>query len=190
MIIPNGYGQITHRFGGTGYPLGAAITLGFARADANLSADEVAALAHDALADIWASFWSQDTQLQSTLVKFGPNSTGSSAEFSSAVNGTGSAETMSPNTALLIRKNTAVGGRSGRGRMYMVGLADTSVLDGGDIGGSAQTAAQLNCNTWFTRAATENWPMALLHAAVSDPTPISSLSVQSRAATQRRRLRR
>lgn len=190
MIIPNGYGQISHFFTGPAYPLGAAVTYGFARADAGLSPDDIAALAHDALADTWQAWWNADTILTSTLCKFGPNASGPSALFTGARGGTGSTDSAPPNTCLLIRKSTAAGGRSGTGRMYMVGLADSSVVDGGDIGSGAQTSAQTAADAFLARMTAEDWPMALLHAAVSDPTVVTALAVQGRAATQRRRLRR
>jgi len=190
MIIPNGYGQVTHFFSSPGYPVGAAITYGIARADSGLSSADIAALAHDNLGDNWTAFWSSQTSLVQTLCKFGPNASGESALATGTRTGTGSVDSAPPNTALLIRKNTAVGGRSGRGRLFMVGLADSSVVAGGFIGSGAQTAAQTAADTWFARMTAEDWPMALLHAATSDPTVVTGLTVQGTAATIRRRLRR
>jgi hypothetical protein len=95
------------------------------------------------------------------------------------------------NVAVLIRKNTARGGRPGRGRMYLppfivdqvsvssVGLLNTALLAG----------MQNLATSWLvTSLAT-----VVLHDSAAPggttPSPILSVTVQPRVATQRRRLR-
>lgn len=100
---------------------------------------------------------------------------------------------MPPNTAVLIRKTTASGGRRNRGRMFVPPIypAETNV---GPLGTIADTQVD-NMQTWWSAAFT-----ALVVAGVAPyilhseppftPTEITGWVVQDRVATQRRRLRK
>lgn len=107
-------------------------------------------------------------------------------------------------TAILIRKNTGTGGRQHRGRMYWppFHLPETSVGVGGEILSTLLVAQQTQLTNWHEDLVTHLIPPWLLHANLRDPitgeeipdsaatpTPITSFTIQSRAATQRRRIR-
>jgi hypothetical protein len=109
--------------------------------------------------------------------------------------GTGTAFPLPPNTAVLIQKRTGVGGRSGRGRMFLPGIQLTgNVQPNGTINGSLVTEYQNDADAWLDslQAATPSpsIPAYLLHATGTEsPHAITSLVVQGKVATQRRRLR-
>lgn len=100
------------------------------------------------------------------------------------------------NTSLLISKNTSLGGRRGRGRIYapLTSIGSASVEPTGIIA----TAAVANLQAWWTQALEEltsnGADMYLFHSAPEvgpavPPTKVTSLSVQTRVATQRTRMR-
>lgn len=102
---------------------------------------------------------------------------------------------MWPNTAVLVRKQSALGGRRNRGRMYLPGFAlrtlvtsagiiDSAYLE--DLNTNLQTFLEyVNAGTGFN--ATQ---LGVLHSeAPAAPAPIISLVAQPKVATQRRRLR-
>jgi len=196
VIIPAGYAQVNYRFSGTGLPNGAEITMGYALAD---PAPTPAALCSD-LAAIWVtsdmdSLYTSSATLSSVAAKYGPNATGPSAELGVSVAGTMAGEGIAPNVTWLIRKNTGFGGRSGRGRFFLPQIGETAVNAAGAIVGATVTAAQVDVNAWHSNCVTAGYVPTLLHSAASgipitDPLPIVSFTVDSRVATQRRRLRR
>lgn len=101
------------------------------------------------------------------------------------------------NTCVLVQKRTALGGRRNRGRMYVPNLlADADVSDLGDLTGAWQAALQTSFDNLLTALDTGlggspiPTPMVILHGTVGIPTPVTSLIVSGKAATQRQRMRR
>lgn len=189
MVIPNGYAQVSHFFGGAASPHGAAVTYGVAREE-SLAPDLVAQGAHELFDNFWPANADSNWQLLSTLVKFGPNATGPTGEYAATVNGAISGVACPPNVAILIQKQTAFGGRTGRGRMYLPGVASQGVNDNGTI----KTAELIDINgraaDFLSAMGDFGYPLALLSATASDPKPITALSCGASVATIRRRLRR
>jgi hypothetical protein len=75
--------------------------------------------------------------------------------------------------------------------MFIPGLAENNVDQGGAILGSHLTAAQVDLDAFVAQCTTNGVPLALLSGDGLGPALIiSSLTVQPVAATQRRRLRR
>lgn len=209
MTIPVGFAQVTHEFSGINVPTGAAVVYGVS----NVPADSAAAIAAG-IDPLFAQFvidcCSPDVTLETTKVKLGPDATGASAEFSGE-GGTGGNGTtsLSPGSALLFTKNTALGGRRGRGRMYLPGVAEVVVNDAGGLEAGAALQFQTAADALLQDLETAGWPMFLLHSpptewqivngqsrrievagSVPAPTEVTSLTVSSTIATQRRRLRR
>jgi hypothetical protein len=95
------------------------------------------------------------------------------------------------NSAVLLKKNTGLGGRKQRGRMYWppTGLASANVTTAGEIN---STLVGIFVDNWIE--AFSNWldndcvPM-LFHSDATAATPITGLTVESVLATQRRRMR-
>lgn len=113
---------------------------------------------------------------------------------------TGSLSTASspPNCAMLITKKTASGGRKNRGRIFMppAMLNDIDVDQAGNITGSTVAGHQVLWNTFFGSLNDSLLFPTLFHQFDPDlgetgeaPTRITAFIVQTRIATQRRRLR-
>jgi hypothetical protein len=96
------------------------------------------------------------------------------------------------NCALLIRKNSGVLGRRNRGRFYQppFDIPMTYVDVRGGLSGTLTTRKQAEYQSFFDDADAAATPLVILHS-VSEilPRVITSLSVQSTLATQRRRMR-
>lgn len=115
-----------------------------------------------------------------------------------AVAGSGGADSLPPNSAVLVRKRTDSAGRRGRGRMYLPGVPRGQVFDTGLLNTTYVSNLQLEA-TAFHEALTalpggRLYPPVVLHrsegAGVEPaPTPITHFIVEDRIATQRRRLR-
>lgn len=99
-----------------------------------------------------------------------------------------------PNTAVLVRKGTALGGREGRGRMYLPGLHQDIDNDNGIIVEPYFSQFQTFAAQFNTVCGINNVTHYLLHSApqlggAPPPTVVATLIVQPLLATQRRRLR-
>lgn len=190
MVIPTNYAQVNLVLGGIGLPNGAEMTFGVHN-EAPFTADELADVVGDELtAANFDGFITTECQLSSIKVKLGPNSTGPTSELAYVIVGTATGETVAPNTAALISKVTDLGGRQGRGRMYMPGISETSTDAGGQLDAGFAASLQVmwaSFRTSMTAAAAEP---VLLHGDEITPTLITDFNVQLTLATQRRRLRR
>lgn len=209
MTIPAGFIQITHRFGGTSQPNGAAIVYGIEDVAGFASAALAAQAAHTQFGSIVMPELSTTLTLQSTLAKFGPDDVGPTGEYASSIAGGTGADPTSPNTTFLVTKQTAIGGKRSRGRLYLPGLGEAWVDPGGVILGTKITSLQADLDTWLDDLQSLDMPMMLLHEPATewalvngqprrvptgDPPPapsvVTSLVLSSKAGTQRRRMRR
>ena len=192
-IIPIGYAQVNWQFSGPDLPYGAEVTLGTKFPDGQLP-DEHAAAMYALLSgsDVFPLL-DNDLVLSGTHVKYGPNSTGPSADVTGTASGDGGSQGMTPNQALLVRKNTANGGHAGRGRMYFPGLPVADFDNHGAIFGASLSTLQDAFNSLLDDIQGADITPVLLHGQHSPlvtPSTITSFVVDSRIATQRRRLRR
>lgn len=102
---------------------------------------------------------------------------------------------MWPNSAVLIKKSTASGGRRNRGRCYVPGLAIRSLVSPAGIIDSAFLAdLQTNLDTFLAtvNAGTGFNPtnLGVLHSEPpAAPAVITGLTADAKVVTQRRRLR-
>lgn len=112
--------------------------------------------------------------------------------------GTGGSSVVPQNTAALIRKRTDLGGRRGRGRFYLPGVAESAVDNVGILSGAAITGYQTAADDWYedltAMVGGRLYPPVVLHRSEGigvepAPTPVTRFVVESRVATQRRRLR-
>jgi hypothetical protein len=187
-LIPVGYGQVTHLFSGAALPRGAAVTMGFAVPDGP-SIDTVAGMLHDAFGDHILPKLTQDVQLDSSIVKYGPNEDGPRTEHSDVVVGSGGTQTSPPQVCYLVRKQTLLGGRKNRGRWYLPGVPEAAVLWNGAIGATEQAGLQTAVNGYLGELSTAGVDLVILHNQAGLPTTISQLVADGRSATQRDRLR-
>lgn len=191
--IPTDYAQATLGFTGVAVPTGAACTIGL---NIELFAGTPAAAAEQvmiAFNPCMGTYITNKVSLTSVLVKFGPTNMGPSGTFVGNIPGLGNLDPAPPNTALLVRKLTGFGGRQGTGRFYWPGIADTQIDDGGNLGPATVADLQADFNSAHGYLVANALVPVLLHGAdepIQAPMPITSFAVQSRVATQRRRLRR
>lgn len=103
------------------------------------------------------------------------------------------------NSCWLIRKRTTLGGRRGRGRFYMPGVAEAQVNNIGQIEAAERAAAQTAVNNWYSTFSAPSVGMPhlpyVLHRSEGfgvepPPTLITNFVVDAMIATQRQRLRR
>lgn len=96
-----------------------------------------------------------------------------------------------PNTAALVKLGSGLVGRRHRGRMYLPGvLLDADVEAGGTIDPTAHGSITGVMAYLFDLLLTESIVPVVLHSGVGTPTLVTNPSVETTAATQRRRLRR
>lgn len=107
--------------------------------------------------------------------------------------GSRAGESMAVNSCVLVRKNTGVGGRANRGRMFSppINLSEAKVSKAGVIDPVDQAAIQADWSSFLTELNTAGYSMVILHSdPLLAPTIVNSLTVESIIATQRRRLHR
>lgn len=107
------------------------------------------------------------------------------------VSGTKSGEPVPPNCAFLATKRTARGGRRGRGRFFLppVWVPEHEINAAGVISSGQVTIVQLLLEGLIAEMSAQDIPAVLLHSDGGTPDEITGVTVQSRLATQRRRLR-
>lgn len=100
---------------------------------------------------------------------------------------------MPPNASILIRKNTAAGGRRNRGRLFVPPIypPETNVSPSGIIADPQLDNIQLWWSNFFGALVTAGLVPVILHSQPPfTPTPITGYVAQDLIATQRRRMRR
>jgi hypothetical protein len=209
MLPSDQFCRISHSFTGVGAPTGAAVVY-CVRVGSSQPVLETAEVCHESFGTLVVNLLSSDVTLSETLAKEGPDNTGASALVTSPpYPGTSGSNSGAPQSALLVQKNTVLGGRRGRGRMYLPGLDESVVLEGGVVESSYLTAMQAALDAFYDDLGSSALTLALEHGpettwvlvggqprrvpvagAVPDPTDITSLVLTSRIGTQRRRNRR
>jgi len=204
LFIPTGYALAGIRLALVADPEEMLATftvkLSGASTDPTEMASDVFAAWLDAIpANQLGNAWS----LRGIIFRQGPLGEGPVAELSGVTDGTATGAMLPQNCALLIRKNTAFSGRRNRGRFFLPsGYLPEGSVDGNGMLSSTQLSGwQGLANTLLENLTTAVSPnldgMYVSHymSAGQDPddfqpTPVTSLSVQSQIATQRRRMRR
>lgn len=195
LIIPAGYGSATCSMNLSGKAEPLSFTFGFINPE-NLTAPVAAANIRAALTatdSLWRAgevltsytFGQVDVTINTLSGTFVGSSSGTTT-------GTLSGDPMPPNCALLVAKNTARGGRQGRGRMFLPpAFYGESGFDAtGNFIGAGQARIQDDLDTLLDALTAQDVSMVLLHTeAETPPDPVTSLVLSSRIATQRRRLR-
>lgn len=192
LQIPDGSAYVVHRFQQTGSTREMLVTYGVS-VDAGASVTVANALFAEFNTNWNTSLHTSYTHL-GVIMRYGVASGDPIPVLSTstAVAGTAGTDRLPPNNALLIRKQTGVGGRRNRGRMYLPGIVAESGVDStGTISGLA--GLQTIASAWLGDivAVAGITQMVLLHSVgASTPTNVNELVVDGVVATQRRRLRR
>lgn len=205
MYLPVGYYHAQMLFSGASIPRGAAVTFG------GSVASGTPAVAAAAINTAWNTHLKPQTlssvTLAGTRVKFGPMDDGPFAYVTHGVAGTsGGGAVAPPNVAYLVRKNSASGGRRGAGRMFFPGVAEANADNVGAVDPPYLASFQTAVTAFFNGLNSVSLPMYLIHSdgtylkivdgeavvrvvEAKMPTAVTSLAVDAKVATQRRRLR-
>lgn len=201
LVIPNDYQLIVLNFQHPSTPRTMSVTFGGHRpADPDPNPEFIANRVAGAFTDSTLQA-RMDASITLTTIDVTVGPTPDPVIFSKSfglVGGT-AFETPPLNTALLVKKNSAVGGRANRGRFYWPGLiAETDISEVGIIGGASVAAIQTDFDAFLDALGDLDdgdelgIEMVILHDSESPavtPTPVTSLTVDALAATQRRRMR-
>lgn len=196
MFIPVGYANVVMLFSVTGDSELMQCGLGVDLSDAGGDMDAVGVKVGEGLMDIVEASMSSSITLVACDVVAGQDG-GDPVTTTVPINhaGTDGDFPLPPNTALLVKKSTALGGRAGRGRFFFPGFASFGNLSAaGVLGDVYRDALQDQFNDWHdflnSTVVGISTPPVLLHATASPvPSPILSFTVDGKVATQRRRLR-
>lgn len=190
MEIPSGYGQVNFIFTGGSAPNGAQCVFGVKNLTA-LSPLAIANFADSYYNTFIKSQMSAQVTLSGVLVKLGPTATGPSVLINTTRVGVGTGGNFPPNTAFLVKKFTSAGGHSGQGRMFLPGVAEAQADDAGMLAAGTISGFNTALGGFLNSMNGSDCPMVLLH---NDPTMtpniVTSLILQAKVATQRKRLRR
>lgn len=193
MVIPEGFGQVNIRFTGNAQPNGAEVVFGFENQASATNPDDVgSSFKSAALTADLASIIENDSECTEVLVKFGPTSTGVSGVYPIGIAGDAGSDGTIPSAAVLLKKQTDHGGRTGRGRIYHPFVMAAWTDDGGNIGTPVRDTVSNVYNEINVNMTIDGFPWVLLHGpehGTLPPYPITTMLAQTPAATQRRRLR-
>jgi hypothetical protein len=191
-IIPDGFAQVNFVFTGGAVPTGAEVTFG-------LNIEEYGNPPASLAEDVGTAFFpvmgelNAGVNLTAVRAKYGPSITGPSGEFAFSEGGGDGGAASTPGLAWLVHKTTSLGGRAGRGRMYLPGLSEADVGGDGSISETPRALLEADLATFMGDLTSLLLIPVVLHgdeSPISLPTAITSLNVDSLAATQRRRMRR
>lgn len=191
LILPDQYSQVNMIFTGAPVPNGAQMTFAVHNPTEESPATIAAAVSASWVTNL-KSFFDSNSSLSTIRVKNGPTATGPAADAAGPGAGSAANTCVAPNTAILIRKLTGFGGHAATGRMYMPCVDEAWIDEGGDVGGATLAALQTAYSDFKDDIETSGFDWVLLHSSTDPfltPTFVLSLAVQSKAATQRRRLR-
>lgn len=191
MPIPEGFSSVLVRIALTGDSDEMAVTFGMELTSGydQSSADVTSATVSDWIRSLLNSSYSYNgIVVTAQLAGDDPVIFESSTDAGA---GLGAGNCVPQNTAYLLRKRTALGGRRNRGRMFVPGVPEAAVSNAGEL--TAPTVSDINDvnDVFLASLATFLTPMVILHRndPFLPPTEVTALICQSTVATQRRRLR-
>lgn len=200
LAIPTGYAQCSVEISNAGDPEPWYVTHGIDISEAAGDFVEAGLIVMGSFGVAWQSYLTTSSRVSGVYLTIGSDGGNYTLYITpgTAIVGTSNADKLPQNCAYLVQKQTLRPGRAGKGRCYLPGVAaEGSVNDVGVIQGSALTTGQAACNTWLDELNTGgsfSLPMFLLHnqgiPGGSVPTKVERLQLDTRIATQRRRLRR
>lgn len=212
MTLPSSaYSRVTHIMTGDQLPRGAAVTYCLFHNGGAID-DAFANAVHDAFVDNLTPVISDGVSIVETRLKQGPDDTGPTVVHAEVDNGALTGAAASPNVSFLVHKRTALGGRRGRGRLYLPGVLEADVDEGGNVAAARHTAVQdaviawrddINAIVFLTGPVdmmlehepptewilVDGQPRRSPTGTAPDPSFVTSVSLDTMVATQRRRLR-
>lgn len=207
LVIPPGFAQVALRFELTGDTDPIYITHGVDISDvADIPA--ISQRIYKAMVGTGGPIENMSNKYRLTRIHMSVGQDGGPPtiyEQTVAFDGAATSDPLPQNCAVLVRKRTGLGGREGRGRMYVPGLPEAQCNEAGVIGSgylSTLAGEWIGYLAYLSTAASGSGATAekpchmyILHTApqiggAPAPTLVTSLAVDSRIATQRGRLRR
>ena len=198
LFVPDGYGLVVHSILLNGDPEPMAVTYGI-EVEATADPQVVATECRNAFAPVMEQMSDQyRLNVTEVLLQKGPSSVPPEVGINATqAIGTDNRPPVPQNTAFLIKKRSSVAGRSGGGRFYLPGVVEAAVDAIGQVEPvflGLQNARLVTMKNALLSAPQTNG-MVILHdslsaAAVDPPHTVTSLVMDARVATQRRRLRR
>lgn len=194
MYIPDTFTNVRYVFSCAGIPEEMSFAHGI-QAGLGMDLEEQLQICYDAF---WQNVFETEAGIYQGWTWLGVRGTKmvGGEPFVAEVNQTwvGSVAGQTPvvNTALLVRKQTATGGRKGRGRMYWPCFinAESTVNNAGFLEVSDHGNIQGRITDWYDAMVAGDCVPYLFHSDPADAaTLITGFSLQSQVATQRRRLR-
>ena len=197
LVIPDNYYQafVPIKHEGLGRP--AAVTFGVRDVNGTIEPQQVA---DDVLLAMSAAFleaFDNQVRVGPVSVYFDQGGARGSVDGEASFQGQfDSNTTVPPQVALIVRKNTGRVGRPGRGRMFLPWvLVDADVSETGVLTPGSVSGFQARCDTLLSSLgdASDGLLMHILHEegvpGGTTPSLVTSLTVDSRTGTQRRRNR-
>jgi len=194
-IIPPGYAECSIEHWLTGYLRPAVTTMGVSITGTESGGDNVADHFHQAFITAFLDRVDANVTLRSAKAVIGQDGGDPIVQESSRSNsGNSTRDSTAPALALMLTKQTALGGRANRGRMYFPwAVSDTGVGENGAVQGSTLDNWQASCDE-FLEQLTLSVPGPLIDGAVIlhsspslAPTPITGMVPNPAIRTQRRR---
>lgn len=185
--IPPGFAELVHHFDAPGQSGDIITSIGVGGTDLNdpdLQIDYILAAS--------TLMGNLNNHVTGTTIDFVLGQDGDDDVVVSVVWGTDgtSGGNMTPiNSAFLLQKRTGVGGRRGRGRMYLPGVSEGSVGDDGTLDTGVAAGIQTNVTAWLASFPGDWQPFLLHQSAPYAPSLITTINVSPKIATQRTRLR-
>ena len=183
--------QLTFVFSGPGIPEGGVSTLGITSADRAIDGDllndlvPIIGLLHDSIS-------TTTIVMDHIEMKRGPNETGPTYEAAVANTGGQAGAACPPNVCILVRKQLPNLSAKFSGRLFWPGVSENQVDDAGTISTAALNQYNAAFDTFHGELISAGVDPAVFSNSdlVSPVTIVSDFIVQSRVATQRRRMRR
>jgi hypothetical protein len=200
LLIPPGFAQAAFQLVLAGDPEPMITTLGVNTSGVGGDFQNAANVLHERFAQRFMPSVTSQYTLQACFLYVGQDG-GAPVVYESTGPDQAGGDNVAPlpqNSAWLVRKRTTLGGRRGRGRMYVPGIGEGTVDHLGVITTAARQGFQDNLNLFWQdlagAAAAVPLPPVLLHRSEGIglepvPTPILQFILDLRIATQRRRMR-
>lgn len=199
MSVVDGYTELTFIFKNTTSPremttsVGVLdISVGGPRSTADKALDGYTAM-HQTDSPGAAGSMIDDYSFEGCVATDGTSSGDLVAQFLAHTQGSVTDSCITSNCALLVKKQTALGGRRNRGRFFAPPsfLNEGAVDASGNISSGPLASIQTMWTNFFNALATADLEPQLFHqgAGAPAPTPITGFQVDSLIATQRRRMR-
>lgn len=187
VIIPPGFLQCVINLSGPTASGGASTVLGLTDGsvtDLTAAANDIALAWADELAPITHNSFALEDVVLLTATEIG---VGSSLETVGQRTG----DLAPPNTSVLMRKVTGERGPKNQGRSFWPGMVlDADIFDDGTLTTGARGSIQAGVSSFFTALAALGHAHVILHSLGDDtPTVVTSEQIETKVATQRRRLR-